>query len=140
VIAIDPAGRALLFFYDDPPPKGRHWATPGGGVEEGESFYDAAARELAEETGWADVPVEPGQVHAENQVQFSVYRQGLMRQYDHYFVAHVPDEERPLGDVAAMHTHDGIVGHRWWSLAELDATMESIYPAGLAGLVREWRR
>jgi ADP-ribose pyrophosphatase YjhB (NUDIX family) len=140
VIAIDPAGRVLLFGYDDPPPKGKHWATPGGGVEEGESFHDAAARELTEETGWADVPVEPGQVHAENQVQFSVYRQALIRQYDHYFVARVPVEERPLGDVAAMHTLDGIDSHRWWSLAELDATGERIYPAGLAGLVRELRR
>ena len=46
VIAIDPAGRVLLFFYDDPPPKGRHWSTPGGGVEDGEDFHAAARREL----------------------------------------------------------------------------------------------
>ena len=138
VIAIDPAGRVLLFGYDDPPPKGKHWATPGGGVEDGEDFYAAARRELVEETGWADVPVLPGEVHAESNVQFSGYRQGLIRQYDHYFVALVAEEERPLGEVADMHDSDGIVGYRWWTLAELDATGENVYPAGLANLVRRY--
>jgi 8-oxo-dGTP pyrophosphatase MutT (NUDIX family) len=136
VIAIDPAGRVLLFFYDDPPPKGRHWTTPGGGVEENEDFYAAACRELVEETGWTDVPVAPAEVCQNAFVQWSNYRQGLVRQYDHYFIGRVPDELRPLGEVAAMHVSDGIDGSRWWTLAELDATEERIYPEGLADLVR----
>jgi ADP-ribose pyrophosphatase YjhB (NUDIX family) len=140
VIAIDPAGRVLLFFYDNPPPKGKHWATPGGGVEEGEDFYAAAGRELAEETGWTDVPVEPGQVHQHDQVQFYGTGQHLVRQYDHYFAAYVTTEERPLGDVAAMHTADGIVRYHWWTLDELDATAEVVYPMELAELVRRLRR
>ena len=41
----------------------------------------------------------------------------LCLQHDHYFVGRVPEEERPLGPVAAMHASDGIVSHRWWSLA-----------------------
>ena len=139
VIAVDPAGRVLLFFYDDPPPKGKHWSTPGGGVEEGEDFHTAARRELFEETGWDDVPVSGEQVHASDQVQFSGYRQALVRQYDHYFAGWVPEEERPLGEVADMHVSDGIVGHRWWTLAELDATGDSVYPKGLADLVRRLR-
>ena len=136
VIAIDPAGRVLLFHYDDPPPKGDHWATPGGGVEGDEDFYAAACRELVEETGWADIPVTPAEVHLDVNVQWSGYFRALVRQHDHYFVGRVPSEERPLGDVAAMHTTDGIRGSRWWTLAELDATDENIYPKGLARLVR----
>jgi 8-oxo-dGTP pyrophosphatase MutT (NUDIX family) len=138
VIVVDPAGRVLLFFYDDRPPKGRHWSTPGGGVEDGEDFYSAARRELFEETGWADVLVSPEEVLVNSNVQWSYLngRSTLCVQHDHYFVGRVPDEERPLGAVAAMHASDGIVSHRWWPLAELDETSEDVYPPGLADLVR----
>ncbi len=138
VIAIDPAGRVLLFFYDDPPPKGRHWSTPGGGAEDGEDFHTAARRELFEETGWDDVPVPPQEVHAESNVQWANLHGTwtLCLQHDHYFVGRVPEEERPLGEVAAMHISDAIVGHRWWTLAELDTTTEDVYPRGLPDLLR----
>jgi 8-oxo-dGTP pyrophosphatase MutT (NUDIX family) len=142
VIAIDPAERVLLFYYDDAPPKGKHWSTPGGGVEAGEDFRAAARRELFEETGWADVPVSPGEVLVNSNVQWS-YLEGkptLCLQHDHYFVGRVPDEERPLGPVAAMHASDGIVAHRWWTLTELDETAEDVYPPGLADLVRRLRQ
>jgi 8-oxo-dGTP pyrophosphatase MutT (NUDIX family) len=136
VIAIDPAGRVLLFRYDDPPPKGAHWATPGGGVEKGEDFYRAACRELTEETGWTDVAVAPGMVYQHATVFWWSPIQELIRQTDHYFIGRVPDERRPLGEVAAMHVSDGIAASRWWTLAELDATDEDVYPPGLADLVR----
>jgi 8-oxo-dGTP pyrophosphatase MutT (NUDIX family) len=136
VIAIDPGGRVLLLHYDDPPPKGDHWTTPGGGVEGDEDFYQAAGREVVEETGWTDVAIAPAEVLVDVNVQWSGSRGELVRQHDHYFIGRVPDERRPLGDVAAMHVSDGISGHRWWTLAELDATDEHIYPEELADLVR----
>ena len=136
VIVIDPAGRVLLFRYDDPPPKGVHWATPGGGVEKDEDFYQAACRELTEETGWTDVAVAPGEVHQNARVFWWSPSQKLIRQTDHYFIGRVPDERRPLGEVAAMHVSDGIAASRWWTLAELDETDENVYPEGLADLVR----
>ena len=139
VITIDPADRVLLFRYNDPPPKGPHWATPGGGLEAGEDFYAAACRELTEETGWSDVPVAPGEVHRENNVQWAGGLGRLVRQDDRYFIGRTAVEERPLGEVAAMHVSDGIHESRWWTLAELDATEQAIYPRGLADLVRRLR-
>ena len=139
VIAIDPAGRVLLFFYDDLPPKGAHWSTPGGGAEDGEDFHVAALRELLEETGWSDVPVPRQEVHTESNVQWANLHgiPTLCLQHDHYFVGRVPEEQRQLGAVAAMHVSDGIVRHRWWTLAELDATTEDVYPRGLPDLLRQ---
>ena len=55
VILLDPDGRVLLMRYDDGPPNGSHWTTPGGGLNEAEDYRAAALRELAEETGWSDI-------------------------------------------------------------------------------------
>ena len=54
LLITDPAGRVLLFRFVHK--KGAlagqsYWATPGGGLEDGETFAQAAVRELREETG-----------------------------------------------------------------------------------------
>jgi ADP-ribose pyrophosphatase YjhB (NUDIX family) len=61
-MVLDPDDRVLLFRYDDGPPNGRHWCTPGGGLNDGEDYPTGARRELAEETGWTDVPLGTGQL------------------------------------------------------------------------------
>ena len=50
ILLTDPAGRVLLFRFtpDDRPP---FWCTPGGALDPGESYEQAARRELREETG-----------------------------------------------------------------------------------------
>ena len=133
VIVLDPANRVLLLRYDEEPPTGRHWATPGGGLNPGESYAAAAARELAEETGWDDVALL-GEVHLDTRL---VQHEGqLLRQHERLFLARAGQVRRPLGDVAAMHTADGIAAWRWWTLTELDATAERVWPTGLATLIR----
>ena len=84
VIVLDPGERVLLLRYDNDSPEGRHWATPGGGLNPGESYAAAARRELAEETGWADVAVL-GEVH--RHVRTMEHGGRVVRQYERLFLA-----------------------------------------------------
>jgi 8-oxo-dGTP pyrophosphatase MutT (NUDIX family) len=133
VLVFDPDGRVLLFKYEDPPPNGSHWNTPGGGLEPGEDYHSGAQRELIEETGWRDVPVAPEVVHRRTIIM--EHGGDIVRQVEEFFTARVSIARRSLGEVGLMHVSDGINGSRWWSAAELEATDEKIWPDGLAGLV-----
>ena len=134
VILLDPDDRLLLMRYDDGPPNGRHWCTPGGGLNDGEDYLAGARRELAEETGWTDVAV--GEEVFEQTLTME-YADEMVRQHERFFVARVRVVRRGLGEVAAMHDSDGIAAWRWWTLAEMDATAEVIWPSELADLIRD---
>jgi 8-oxo-dGTP pyrophosphatase MutT (NUDIX family) len=134
VIVLDPDNRVLLFRYDDGPPNGRHWCTPGGGLNGGEDYAAGARRELAEETGWTDVAL--GKEVFERTLTME-YEDEIVRQQERFFLARVPVVRRGLGEVAAMHICDGIAAWRWWTLAEMDSTEEDIWPSGLADLIRD---
>jgi ADP-ribose pyrophosphatase YjhB (NUDIX family) len=133
VILLDPDDRVLLMRYDDGPPNGVHWSTPGGGLNPGEDYTSAAARELAEETGWHDI-VLLGEIHRWTHTM--EYDDVIVRQIDRFFLARTGQPKREISGVEAMHASDGIATWRWWSLAELDSTAEAIWPPELTGLVR----
>lgn len=50
-------GRSILLVKRRYPPSKGYWSIPGGHLREGESVYDAALRELAEETGLRGRPL-----------------------------------------------------------------------------------
>ena len=106
---------------------------PAGGLNHGESYAAAAARELAEETGWDNIALL-GEVH--RQMRLVIHEGRAVRQHERLFLARTGQVRRELGDVAAMHAGDGIAAWRWWTLAELDATAELVWPRGLAALIR----
>ena len=133
VVVLDPDDRVLLLRYDQDSPTGRHWATPGGGLDPGESYAAAASRELAEETGWDDMTLL-GEIH--QHMRLIRHDGRTIRQHERLFLARADQVRRELGDVAAMHAGDGIAAWRWWTLAELDTTAELVWPAGLAALTR----
>ena len=67
VLLMGPEQQLLLFLARDSSRPGHHWwVTPGGGLQIGESFEEAASRELHEETGlrvpigqWVWTSVDP---------------------------------------------------------------------------------
>ena len=135
VVLIDAEGRTLLFRGGDParPEAGTWWFTPGGGVEEGESLSEAARREVLEETGLALAELGEPRVHRRVRFQFAG---DLYDQVEHIFVARL--------DTLAVDTSGwtdterrNVVEHRWWTLAALRATEETVYPEMLADLLAD---
>jgi 8-oxo-dGTP pyrophosphatase MutT (NUDIX family) len=133
VLLLDPDNRVLLMRYDDDPPNDRHWSTPGGGVEPGEEYPEAALRELAEETGWRDIALGREVYRRSFRME---YAGQIVNQHERLYLARTREERRPISGVDAMHASDGIAAWRWWSLAELDETGERVWPPGLADLIR----
>jgi ADP-ribose pyrophosphatase YjhB (NUDIX family) len=135
VVLLDPDDRVLLMRYDDGPPNGKHWTTPGGGAEPGEDYPAAAIRELAEETGWTDVELLDEVLSRAFEME---YAGQMVCQDERMYLARTHQPQRQIHGVEAMHQADGIAAWRWWTLAELESTTEDIWPHGLAGMITSW--
>jgi 8-oxo-dGTP pyrophosphatase MutT (NUDIX family) len=131
-VVIDREGRILLFQYEDD--RGKWWATPGGGLQDGETFEDAATREAEEELGLTAASLEP---LWERIAQFES-RGALIRQTERYFLIRATPSEVMLGDdVCEAHTIEGILAARWWFPREISATTERVFPEDLVTRLAE---
>jgi 8-oxo-dGTP pyrophosphatase MutT (NUDIX family) len=134
VILLDAASRVLLLHGHDPArPEHRYWFTVGGGLDPGESMARAAARELAEETG---LRIDPGGLgapvwHDTTEFGFDGHR---YRQEQDFFLVRVESWEVDVTGFNAVE-RASVDGYRWWSVAELRATTERVYPPDLSDLV-----
>ena len=138
VILLDGEGRILLFRFHEEgienDPRNRSglpflWCTPGGGVNQGESFEDAARRELWEETGFDQVELGPWLRSKE------VLFMGEARLFEErYFLARAPESDVLLHNLEPAE-QVGYREHRWWSAAEIRQSNELIFPEGLGNLL-----
>ena len=124
----DAAGRVLLIKFVLP--NMTFWATPGGGVEVGETALQAAHRELNEELGIA-VALE-GPVHAATGI--FAFEGELIENHDTFFVGTYDGAPRLTGSIAAESA--SLQEVRWWTLEEMETTMEDIFPRNLTQAVR----
>jgi 8-oxo-dGTP pyrophosphatase MutT (NUDIX family) len=106
------------------------WATPGGGVEPGESIEETLRRELVEEIGLRDFELGPELWTREHTFAWAGR---ILRQRERFRLVRVDAHEpRPTIDMAAEY----VAGARWWTIPELEATTEELAPTRLPELVR----
>ena len=136
LLVIDASDRVLLFrfVHSGGALAGQDfWATPGGGVEDNETFEQAAIRELEEETG-IRVDDVGGEV-ACRQVVLQLPDGEHVIADERYFVVKVEgDAVVSRGGWTELET-TVVAAWRWWSEGELAQASAIIWPENLVAML-----
>ncbi|MEE2851395.1 MAG: NUDIX domain-containing protein [Actinomycetota bacterium] len=142
IVLLDDTGAVLLLCGSDPALADRHapkwWFTVGGEVQQGERLAEAAARELAEETGLRVAPAEMvGPVWRRDEV--FEFNGSLIDSEEFYFVYRTRRFEPSRAGRTELE-RSYIHGHRWCDAADIAALVaagETVYPMQLSGLLTD---
>ena len=118
VIVLDSDNRILMVKHDHP--ERTVWMVPGGGIEEGESSAQAAAREVLEETG-LEVEITGLIWHVEE-----VSERG--QRFVNFFRAKVTGGELGLGSDPELAENEQVLTDIWFMTQEEVAELENLYP------------
>jgi 8-oxo-dGTP pyrophosphatase MutT (NUDIX family) len=136
VILVNDDGEILLVRHSDKaavnpdrPDVLIYWIPPGGGVEDRETFEQAAIRELQEETGIVIETVERCILLRNFQMN---YAGELVNENERFFLSRI--SEKPT--LSKFKPNEVVVDARWCSLAEIENSSDSFFPASLAELMR----
>ncbi|MBP1241971.1 8-oxo-dGTP pyrophosphatase MutT (NUDIX family) [Frigoribacterium sp. PvP120] len=135
LLVLDEDDRLLLMMTKAPDTSGAaRWITPGGGVDPGESHEEAAVRELHEETG--QVVAEVGPVVRVDDFEVPWDAADHTHGHAEFFVVRLPHFEVVDDDWTDDERVD-ILESRWFSLDELESTIDPVEPVDLAATVAE---
>jgi 8-oxo-dGTP pyrophosphatase MutT (NUDIX family) len=136
VVLTDRGGRILLFRARlDSRATGHWWELPGGGIEPGETYRQAAVREIGEETG---LQISLDQVGPATWRRSATWAARGVRRLQHEVVVRVQLDADQPPITAGGRTPEELeeyVGSRWWNVTELLASTERFYPGRLPALL-----
>jgi 8-oxo-dGTP diphosphatase len=132
ILLTDPAGRVLLFRFvpDDRPP---FWCTPGGALDPGESYADAARRELREETG---LDLDCGPEVARREVAFVTIEGVPVHADERYFAVETRVTDIDCGGHTALEQRV-MREWRWFEPEQLRALDEPYFPEDLGKMLAQ---
>ncbi len=131
ILLVDPRDRVLLLSSWLEHRECIIWLAPGGALEAGESYADAARRECWEETG---LEYDGELPHVWVREHKWMWDDRPVHTIEHYFFArieHFHPKPQQLEDYEA----ELFRGHRWWGIDELRACEELVVPRDLAALL-----
>ncbi|KJV45535.1 DNA mismatch repair protein MutT [Pantoea sp. BL1] len=135
LLIIDPQQRVLLFCFThkaDALDGQRYWATPGGALENHESWKQAAIRELFEETGITRAQLDDPIGYRAFKMQLPS-GEVVLAQEQYYTVQVIQQEISTAG--WSQHEREVMSDYHWWKLEELICSGERYYPENLAALL-----
>jgi len=137
-LVLDAEDRLLLQWYHNPtvrrpggPPHSTPvWIAPGGGLAPGETPEAGLERELREESGIVGVAWGPWLWRR----TVDLHYQGRVRRFvEHYRLGRVAAAAPSVAPARLdPHEREALLGHRWWSLPDLQKTADVVYPPRLS--------
>lgn len=130
ILLLDERARVLLFRFDpgDRPP---FWVTPGGALDPGEDYAQAAARELREETG---LTLDCGREVCRRIVSFVTLEHVRVRADERYFLVRAGACTIDTAGHTALERRV-MRTHRWFEPRELADWPEPVFPEDLAEML-----
>lgn len=131
ILLVDGQGRVLLFRFTPDDGRPPFWCTPGGKVDDGESYEQAARRELKEEVG---LDRDCGPQVAQRTADFLTIEGVEVTADERYFRVDV--DTCDVTSVGHTELEQRVMqSWRWFGPADLAALDEWVYPGDLPALL-----
>lgn len=137
VVVQDGGGRILLFRTRDvtDPALGDWWELPGGGIDPGETYLEAALRELREETGIIAGGEQVGPPTWRRTASFR-YRHGRRLQHEVVVRVALVGPGPAVDDTGRLgYEKEDYFDFRWWNVADILASESRFYPGRLPNIL-----